>query len=410
MELRDLRCVGSRCGLLLSIRDEAPNQGRPIPAPIDSRPVRVLVDGGDGGPPWQALLSVQPLDLLRNTSTSGEPVRVTASTIFASSASLDTGARWRLAHPEPARWFVFGSASLSGEIDLRGGPASEAGPGGGQGGAPGAEAPGPGGGAGGAGGGGGGYGAPGGAGRAADGGTGGEGGAAWGEPAIPCLSDPAARRCGGGGGGGGREGRGGGGGGSLLLVVLGDLDLSGARLRADGTAGEGGGGGGAGGAVHLAAWRITGFDAPSVAGGEGSRATDGASGGQGGEGRLRLDTPEGGRPMASFSAWLGPAVDPREVPPFLESEEVLLRGRATPGSGRVQVGLRGSEAPLAEALVGADGAFEVRVRVPLGLARLWVRTEGGARSWVGNALELETVEPGRPPLPVGALIDLVRLR
>ncbi len=409
LELREHRCVGSRCGLWLSVRDTTPNQGRPLPAPIDAKPVRILVDNGDGGPPWQALLSVQPLDALRNTSTSGGPVAVSAPTILAASAESNEGAVWKPSHDGPARWFVFGSAVLAGTLDLRGGNGSSAAPGGGAGGEEETTAPTPGGGAGGAGGGGGGHAEAGTPGSGPGGvGMGATGGPAWGEPSLPCLTDPREERCGGGGGGGGAEGPGGGGGGGLLLVVLGTLDLTNGRILADGAEGRGGGGGGAGGAVHLAAWDLLGAADVSVRGGAGSDASSGATGGAGARGRLRMDLPPG--VAVPDAAWLGPTVDPREVPPILESEELVLRGRVAPGVARVQAGVAGSEMPMAEAPVDASGAFELRLRLPLGSSRLWLRTDAGARSWVGNSLELQTIEPGRAPVPVGALLNVVRVR
>ena len=70
VRLLEQQCSSSRCGLRFEVLDAQGNLGRPLPAPIDAAQVRLRVEPADGGTPWQALLSVYPLDVLRNTSTS----------------------------------------------------------------------------------------------------------------------------------------------------------------------------------------------------------------------------------------------------------------------------------------------------------------------------------------------------
>ncbi len=408
LRLLEQRCVASRCGLLFEVLDGQANLGRPLPAPIDATQVRLQVEPADGGAPWQALLSVYPLDVLRNTSTSGEAVPVRTPMLMAARMELAAGASWRLEHEAPARWFVFGDARLGGSIDASAaGPA--AGPGGGAGGEPGADATGPGGGAAGPagqGGGGGGHAQMGESGADAGGGPGGQGGMAVGTPSVDCLGQPEQDRCGG-GGGGGAAGSGGGGGGGLLLVVLGHLDAGGGRLLARGADGEGGGGGGAGGAIQVAAWSWTALEEIDVAGGAGGAGPGGEQGGAGSPGRLRADVPSSQR---WAGAWAGPWTDPSALPAIVEAPTVRLSGQVEPGTGQVEVGRLGEETPLATADVAASGDFEIEVPLEVGLQRLWLRTDEGVRSWVGSSLELATVTPGQPPVPVGALLDVVRLR
>ena len=109
-------------------------------------------------------------------------------------------------------------------------------------------------------------------------------------------------------------------------------------------------------------------------------------------------------------AWSGPWIDLSAVPALVTAPTVRLQGWVEPGTGRIEVGRLGEDTAVATATVAPSGDFEVEVPLRPGLQRLWVRTDEGVRGWVGTSLQLDSVAPGQPPVPVGGLLDIVRLR
>lgn len=397
LELIDQRCAGTRCAVVLRVRDQSANTGAAIPPPIDGRDAFLRVVLPDA-PDLRTLLRVMPLDTIGGGGT--EPLR-TSGVRLASSADMAGGTAYAgEAGGEPIRWVVFGDARFAGSLDVS--ATGEAAFGGGHaGGAAAAAGGGPSGGGageGGAGGGGGGGAEPGepGDGAADEPGAGGAGGVA-GDPA--CVLDFFETACGG-GGGGGAAGAGGAGGGALVIVSLGELDLSAATLRASGGDGATGGGGGGGGFVALAAPRWRPPMAVELGGGAGE-----GRGGAGGPGVLHVQAPGD----AASGAVLGPAVDLASVPAITMESSITIGGAAAPGA-RVILEDR-EDGSSFEGTADASGAFSISVELAPGLNRFEVAAElDGARvrSWVGTSIDLDSPTPG-VALPVGALIDVARV-
>ncbi len=375
------RCVEAGCAVVLEVPDTEPDRGMPLPPAIDAQN-RFLLVRRAAGMDLRAAVSVVPLDAIRN---GGDDATVRgvflASSLESSAETLFRGAPGR----EPPRWFVFGAAVLRGTVDVAAG-ASGPGPGGLLGATSGAAS---GAGAGGAGSGsvgagGGGAASPG---QAGQGSGGGEGGAAFGDR---CALDAFAGDCGG-GGGGAAEGPGGSGAGAFALVALGSLEAD-VDIRAAGGAGTAGGGGGGGGRVAVVARDRAGPGVRAeVGGGAGGTRVEG-SGGAGGAGEATLE------PIFTVEA---------DGPWIVDEPTATIRGAAADGT-EVRVDDLGGTTLARMTAVG--GAFELPVPLAPGLNRLRViarDASGEHRSWQGNHLEFE--RRGTLALPVGALLDVVRL-
>ena len=399
-EIVEQRCAGSRCALVARVRDETPNRGIVVPAPIDASNHYFEIESG--GQMWRALVSVQPLDAL---SASGEPARVRGGALFGASAESDAAAPF-VAGPSatPMRWVIFGDATLTGGIDFSA-TGAIAGPGGAAGGAAGLAGEGDGGGMpglSGAGAGGGGGALAGSAGQGADG-TAGAGGAGGAASTEDCAADFFATSCGG-AGGGGSTGAGGGGGGSVALIVLGSLSIG--PVRASGGDGADGGGGGGGGRVLVAASSLDAVGELDVGGGAGGAvAGGGVTGGTGGAGDARIDAIT----TAAVSARRGPAVDVGALTLIVSGETLRITGVAAPMASVRLEREAGGVAGMGDA--DAEGRFAIDAQLELGLNRLRVlATLDGTevRSFVGTSLELER-GAGPTPLPTGALLDIARV-
>jgi hypothetical protein len=399
LEIIEQRCRGERCGVVLRVRDDRPNMGRPIPATIDSERHALIIEGS-GGELYRAFMTVFPLDTIDNRGTM--PLSV-SGVVLASAAEATAGSMFRATALEaPVRWVVFGDATFAGTIDASA-EGAEPYAGGDPGGVAGAAAAAPQGGAAGsagAGAGGGGAALDGATGAGADGtpDTGGAGGTGDGEPILACADTLEAESCPN-GAGGGATGEGGASGGTLLIASLGTLDLGG-ELRARGGDGASDGGGGAGGNVLVAA--------PSFAGGGTIDASGGlgdGNGGDGADGRVRVDGP------GSFAdAWTGPAVDVSAVESLSDASTVTLTGVAAPDASITVFDIEGGGGATATA--GPDGSFSVDYPLTAGINRLGVEAESDgvrARSWVGTNIQLEMVPSLMQSLPRGATIDIVHL-
>ncbi len=399
LELLDQRCGVERCGVVLRVRDDRPNMGRPVPSTIDSERHALIIEGASGDL-YRAYMTVFPLDTIDNRGTM--PLDV-SGVVMASSAQASAGSMFRGGATEPPiRWVVFGDAELSGTIDASA-EGAEPHAGGEAGGAAGAAGAAPLGGAAGTAGAGGGGGAAtedGGAGAAADGTPdgGGAGGTGDGAGFLACVDRLEMTSCPN-GAGGGATGEGGASGGTVLIAALGTLTLGG-EILARGGDGSSDGGGGAGGQVLLAS--------PSFAGGGMVDANGGAGDGNGGDGavgRIRVDGPG-----ALSGAYEGPWVDIGGVPAITDAATVTLTGRAPAGvSVRVFDIEKSNEA---SATAGADGRFSVEVPLSVGINRLGVEADIDgliARSWVGTNIQLEMVPSLMQSLPRGATIDIVHL-
>jgi hypothetical protein len=399
LEITEQRCAVDRCAVVLRVRDDRPNMGRPVPSTIDSARHALLIDGGSGGP-YRAFMTVFPLDTIDNRGTM--PLNV-SGVVLASAAEASTGSIFRAtANEEPIRWVVFGDATFSGTIDASA-DGAEPYAGGAAGGAAGTAADGPlGGGAGvsGAGGGGGAAIEDGLAGAAADGTPdgGGAGGSGDGAPFLSCADRLEMESCPN-GAGGGAEGEGGASGGTLLIASLGTLTLDGV-LIARGGDGASGAGGGAGGNIVLAAPSFSASASIDVSGGAGEEG-----GGDGASGRLRVDGPS-----TLSGAWMGPSVDVSAVPAISDSAMITITGTAEPDAMITVYDIDGGNEATATA--GSDGSFAVDYTLAAGINRLAVEAEVDgvtARSWVGTNIELEMVPALMQSLPRGATIDVVHV-
>ena len=82
------RCAGTRCGVVLEVRDTRPNTGAAVPQPIDAQGHFLTVRPADG-PDLRALVNVLPLDTI--SAGGGEPVR-TGGVRLASGMNVTAGA------------------------------------------------------------------------------------------------------------------------------------------------------------------------------------------------------------------------------------------------------------------------------------------------------------------------------
>jgi len=375
------RCVEAGCAVVLEVPDTEPDRGMPLPPAIDAEN-RFLIVRRPAGSALRAAVSVVPLDAIRNGGDTATVRGVfLASSLESTPETIFRGAPGR----EPPRWFVFGSASLLGTVDVAA-RADEPGPGGLRGAASG---PATGAGAGGAGSSAGGAGGGGSAarGEAGQGMGAGEGGAAFG---VGCALDGFAEECGG-GGGGAAEGPGGAGAGAFALVALGGLEVD-VDVLATGADGAAGGGGGGGGRVAVVSRdRIGAGVRANVAGGAGGGRAEGG-GGAGAVGEANLD----------------PTVTVEAYGPWITDEPTFtVRGTADDGT---EIRVEDLAGTTLAAISASSGVFEVPVPLVPGLNRLRVigrDTSGEHRSWQGNHLEFE--RRGTLALPVGALLDVVRL-
>ncbi|MEM1415675.1 MAG: hypothetical protein AAGH15_12280 [Myxococcota bacterium] len=380
-------CGGNLCAVVVSIDDDTANLGVFIPNPIDNirSDFQILTDTTD----YRAALSVVALDTIELTSADparlSQPIQIAASLLVGPEAIVDA------VPGVPVRLAIMGDLRFGGTLDLSG-ASGEAVAGGGDGGEAGgpAEDAGPGAG--------GGHATPG----AGDG-----AGAVRGTDALACLTDLFSETCGG-GGGGGATGNGGAGGGTALLAALGEVDLSGARLLAEGESVASGGGGAGGGLVIGAARPLAAPASVNLGGGRGSDDADG------GAGRLRVDAPGAradlGLELGEASAYEGPSVDLRAFDPIVRTDAITLAGEATDGDTIVAETLEGDE--LARTTVDA-GAYSLSVPLALGLNRLQVvaiRPDGErVRSWSGNNFAFDRPDGARRTLPTGATVDVARL-
>lgn len=402
LDLVEVHCNATRCGVHLRIRDTRTNADvpDPVPAPISNR--NEFLDIRVGTVMRRAVITVWPAQELNGSGTASLRDALLASGGTVSATGSYVGAPVG----GPVRWFSMGPLSFAGTLDVSApGPMGRVG--GGAGGAPGAAGGGVGAGAAGtagAGGGGAGHALSGGPGDAADGtpGGGGAGGAAYGDASARCLEDVRTVECGG-SGGGGATGEGGAGAGSVLIVSLEPIDFSGATLRANGAAGASGGGGGSGGNILVAAPGWTAPSAIEVNGGAGEGA-----GGDGASGHLRIDVPG----ATWDGAFIGPRLDPASAPLF-GTDTVTLRGTATPGD--TVHAERADDDTRTSATVAADGSFELAVPLIGGTNRLRIIEDtsvGPVRGWIGNAFEFGTgmrCVTASVCVPIGAFIDIVRV-
>ncbi len=393
VEVVEQACATTRCGVVLRILDAVPNRGVGVPSPIDATNHFLEVQLATGAT-YRALLSVQPLDALSNST--GNQAMVSQPVVLASGLRAEAGSEFVAATATPVRWVVFGDATMNGTFTLSPGPDGPRG-GGAEGGGPAAAGSGGvrggGGGSGGAGGGGGAGTLPGTAGDGAEGtpSAGGAGGVPVDEPVGACLGDFSRDDCGGGGGGGG-AGQGGHGGGGLLLVALGDLQMGDGVVDVSGGDASDGGGGGAGQILLAGSGTVVPPELRTV----GGRAED--PGGAGGDSAPRVD----GVPSLG-----GVQLDLDALQPIVRTPTLRLDGGAD--SGTIEVRVAG--VPRASAQV-VDGSFSVDVPLDPGLNRLqvvWITTEGETRVWVGNGIELGRVDGSIQPLPIGTVLDVVYL-
>ncbi|MEQ8892162.1 MAG: hypothetical protein RLO52_47050, partial [Sandaracinaceae bacterium] len=106
------RCAGTRCGVVLEVRDTRPNTGAAVPQPIDAQGHFLTVRPADG-PDLRALVNVFPLDTI--SAGGGEPVR-TGGVRLASGMNVTAGAM--VIGDAPLRWIVFGDATLAGTLHV----------------------------------------------------------------------------------------------------------------------------------------------------------------------------------------------------------------------------------------------------------------------------------------------------
>ncbi len=404
LDVVEQRCRGTRCGVVLRVRDTIPNTGVAVPAPIDGRnhELRVVTPGGD----YLALLSVLPLDVIASTSRTPATIR---GTLLASSADVSPEAIFdALDGGAPVRWVVFGGAAMHGMVDI-----SAGGAGGAAGGELGAAAGGVSGGAaatgtGGAGGGGArDEGEPGST-TETPAGIGGSGGGGDGLAFAPCTAAfDALATCGGGGGGGSATAPGGAGGGTFVLASLGPMDLADAHILASGAPGADASGGGAGGNVLLAAPSVVAPAEISLDGGDGGASASVAVGGAGARGRARVDSFTGDVSDAAR----GPSVDVSSVPALSDAPSFLLRGRAAPGAAIEIEPIDGGTITSGTA-DATDGTFAIEVPLDPGINRFAVRATADGetlRSWVGTSVDFDPFPALALALPVGGAVDVVYL-
>lgn len=234
------------------------------------------------------------------------------------------------------------------------------------------------------GGGGGGYGS---AGTAGTGGAGQPGSMAGQAYLVPLPPDPnaTAHGSGGGGGGGVTGGLGGGSGGVIELSTPATLTLrEGAILSASGGAGEnllctigGGGGGGSGGAILVRAGMLmVGADVRIEARGGAGAGGGTCVGGDGGDGRIRIDRGNDAAVDAEPLAFVGPVPIIDDLPVIVGEEEL-----AVPVRGKVntsyQLFVGESETPLTFE-TDADGLASAAVALEPGLNQLCVQVAPAA--------------------------------
>jgi hypothetical protein len=298
-----------------------------------------------------------------NTATGSAPLRIvaTAGIDVAGTLSADAGAA-PAAGPGGCAGGAAANAADCGDGSGKAG-ASDAAPGGG---------------------GGGGYGSGGTAGT----GGGGQPGSTAGQVfMVPLPPDPnaTARGSGGGGGGGLTGGRGGGSGGVIELTTPATLTLQdGSIVSASGGGGEqltcatgGGGGGGSGGAILVRAGRLVlGAEARIEARGGSGSGGGTCVGGNGGNGRIRIDRGNDGAADAEPSAFFGPAPVIDDLPAIVGEEEL-----AVPVRGKIntsyQLFIGESETP-ATFETDADGLGSAEVALEPGLNQLCVQVAPAA--------------------------------
>lgn len=402
LELVEVHCNATRCGVHLRIRDTRSNAEvpDPVPAPISNRNEFLELRVGDQV--RRAVITVWPTQQLSGMGTAS-----LRDALLASGGTVDaTGSYVGAPIGGPVRWFSMGPLSFAGTLDVSA-PGAMGRVGGSAGGAPGTAGAGVGGGApglAGAGGGGGGHALDGTAGDAADGtaGGGGAGGTAYGGVNAGCLEDVGTTGCGG-SGGGGAAGEGGAGAGSLLMVSLEPIDLSGAVFRARGGDGVSGGGGGSGGNVLIAAPAWTAPTTLDVSGGAGE-----GLGGDGAGGYVRVDV----HGASWAGAFMGPRLNPTSAPLF-GADTVTLRGTATPDDAVHAE--RADDGTRTTATAAADGSFELVVPLIGGSNRFRIIEDtaaGSVRGWIGNAFEFGTgmrCLTAAVCVPIGAFVDVVRV-
>jgi hypothetical protein len=403
LDVVEVRCSASRCGVHVRIRDTRSNAEvpDPVPAPISNR--NEFLELRIGEQVRRAVITVWPTQQLN-----GAGMASLRDALLASGGMVDaTGSYVGAPIGGPIRWFSMGPLRFAGTIDVSG-PGALARVGGAAGGAAGGPGMGPGAGAAGtagAGGGGGGHATSGTAGAGADGtaAAGGAGGAAYGDASTSCLEDARTTVCGG-SGGGGAAGEGGAGGGSLLIVSLESLDFTGATLLARGGDGTAGGGGGSGGNILIAAPTWMPPTTLDAAGGTGEGA-----GGDGAPGHVRVDV---GAEEGWAGAFAGPRLD-RASAPLFGGATVTLRGRGTAGDS-IHVE-RQDDGRRTSGTVDPDGAFSIDVPLATGSNRLRIIEDtpaGPVRGWVGNAFEFGTgarCVTASVCIPIGAFVDILRV-
>lgn len=397
LEVRNVLCNSQRCGVEIRIRDVYENSGIPVPAAFESHNNFLRIRARDGQE-RQALVSVWPVDSLAATSALSVGVHDSLIAAYASAAS------GTLVHAAPiggpVRWYVNGAVTFAGMFDVS---VTDASPlvGGFAGGMPGTAGEGDGGGAGatnGHGGGGGGAAEVGGNGTQASGmGEGAAGGHTSGTAIASCQLDGTLTECGG-SGGGGSVGAGGAGGGTLVFISLERIDLSGATLDASGGDGVNGGGGGAGGNVVIIAPEWTPPESIDVEGGNGGTTSDGATGGHGSRGFVRIDVPG----VHYEGAFNGPAIRHDGIAYVTRAESIHLSGTAEPNTP-IRFSPYTPVTALTNVTADSNGAFEADVPLVPGLNRIRVTAQVGnqpIRAFTGNAYEFDDQQP------IGAFIDI----
>ncbi|HEU5060708.1 MAG TPA: hypothetical protein VFU21_29460, partial [Kofleriaceae bacterium] len=234
------------------------------------------------------------------------------------------------------------------------------------------------------GGGGGGFGSEGTAGTGGGGQEGSTSGQAFLVPLPPELTETS-RGAGGGGGGGATGGLGGGSGGVIELTTPATLSMAGdAVISASGGDGEdllcttgGGGGGGSGGAILVRAGRLLVGAGARVEARGGQGAGGGACvGGDGGDGRIRIDRGNDAAPDAGPAAFVGPAPVIADLPVIVSEAELALPVRAKPNTS-YQVFIGDRDTPVTFETDG-DGIGTANVPLEPGLNRLCVQVAPAA--------------------------------
>jgi hypothetical protein len=388
-------CTRVRCVFVAHIDDTIPNRGATISEPSAAVPVEIKLSGAIYD--YSAQLGVLPTDTADGATMGATGL---SSQAIYSSMTVANGVTLRADNVEqPVRFVVLGPVEFHGHFDFSAN-ATRPGPGGSRGGeAPMSDGQGPAPGIGSmVAGGGGGNATAGTAGMGPGGSVGGAGGGAQARRSL----------IGGSGGGAGAGGAGGHGGGVLQFFGFSTMNLEGARFSAVGTSGGGAGGGGAGGAIAIGG--VTqGAYTIDVRGGAGGMSA-GATGGQGGDGRARVDG-DGPAPTVQGGALaVGPRFDLSMVPAIVRSPSFIVRGFA-PAATRVRIEGKRLDVVvfMHVVVVDASGRFERAVTLPEGVTqimlydvtdtadvpvasmsgtRVVVGGEGGARTILGGAIDV----------------------